>query len=310
MFLGDFPEDFATVVCMFTTHATDGSPVAPSTSLEAADVLIYKNGNAAQKATTNGVTMTSPFDSLTGLHCLTIDTSNDTGDGGFWVAGAAYTLVLSPDETVDSFTVRKVIGQFSLGMAHRVGSIATGAITADAVATDAVTEIQNGLATSAALAAIDGKVDTVDTVVDAIKLKTDNLPSDPADASVIAGRFDTLDANLVTVDGVADAIKAKTDNLPSDPADQSLIILATDAIMTAVADVPTNAELAVALAGSDDAVLAALSGVGVQVSEVWKIHGLDIASPMTVTPSSRAAGSIAQTISGDGEASSTVTRTA
>jgi hypothetical protein len=38
-------------------------------------------------------------------------------------------------------------------------------------------------------------------------------------------------ANLATVDTVADAIQAKTDNLPSDPADQSLIIAATNAIL-------------------------------------------------------------------------------
>jgi hypothetical protein len=117
MFLGDFPEDFATVTCMFTTHAASGAPVAPSTAFEAADVVIYKNGNAAQKATTNGVTMTSPFDTITGLHCVVIDTSNDTGDGGFWVAGAQYTLVLSPDETVDGVAVAKVIGTFTIGMA-------------------------------------------------------------------------------------------------------------------------------------------------------------------------------------------------
>ena len=112
--LGDYTEDHTAVVCMFTTHASTGAPVAPSTSFEAADVAIYKNGNAAQKTTTNGVTMTSPFDSITGLHCVTIDTSNDTGDVGFWVAGAVYTLVLSPDETVDSVAVAKVVGQFGI----------------------------------------------------------------------------------------------------------------------------------------------------------------------------------------------------
>ena len=42
-------------------------------------------------------------------------------------------------------------------------------------------------------------------------------------------------AALAIVDGIADAIKAKTDNLPSDPADQSLIIAATDAIAAAIA---------------------------------------------------------------------------
>lgn len=62
-----------------------------------------------------------------------------------------------------------------------------------------------------------------DAEVTAIKAKTDNLPSDPADASVIAGRFDTLD--------------------------------------TSVGDLPTNAELATALAGADDAVLAAIGAL-------------------------------------------------
>jgi hypothetical protein len=72
----------------------------------------------------------------------------------------------------------------------------------------------------------------------AIKLKTDNLPSDPADASVIAARFDTLDtsvadlptnAELATALSTADdatlaqvaLVKTKTDLIPSDPADAS-----------------------------------------------------------------------------------------
>jgi hypothetical protein len=117
--LGEYPEDFTTVVCMFTTHDGQGGPVAPLSAFEAADVLIYKNGSASQKTSTNGVTMTSPFDSIVGLHCVTIDTSNDTGDGGFWVAGALYTLVLSPDsETIDGKTALNVIGQFGIELAE------------------------------------------------------------------------------------------------------------------------------------------------------------------------------------------------
>jgi hypothetical protein len=112
--LGDYPEDFTTVTVMFTTHSATGAPVAPSSAFEIADLKVYKNGSAAEKATTNGMTMASPFDSITGLHCVVIDTSNDTGDGGFWVAGAVYTVVLSPDETVDGVVVLKVIGQFAI----------------------------------------------------------------------------------------------------------------------------------------------------------------------------------------------------
>jgi hypothetical protein len=111
--LGDVPEDYTTVVCMFTTHDGNGAPVAPLSAFEAADVKIYKNGVNTEKTTTNGVTMTSPFDSIVGLHCVVIDTSNDTGDSGFWTTGGGgtYTIVLNPDtETVNGQTALKVLG--------------------------------------------------------------------------------------------------------------------------------------------------------------------------------------------------------
>jgi hypothetical protein len=112
-YLGDFAED-ATVYVYVTTHAQSGAAVAPSTAFEAADFVIYKNGAAAQKTTTNGVTISSPFDTVTGLHLLAIDTSVDTGDAAFWATGADYAVVLSPDETVDSLAVVRVVAQFSI----------------------------------------------------------------------------------------------------------------------------------------------------------------------------------------------------
>lgn len=45
-----------------------------------------------------------------------------------------------------------------------------------------------------------------------------------------------------------------------------------------------------------------------RVTEVAKIHGLVQGTPLVVTPTSRTAGDIAQTISGDGVSSSTVSR--
>jgi hypothetical protein len=111
--LGDFAED-STVYIPLTTNTGAGAAVAPSSPFEAADFIIYKNGSATQKTSTNGVTITSPFDSITGLHVLAIDTSNDTGDSGFWVAGADYMVILSPDETVDSAAVVAVVATFSI----------------------------------------------------------------------------------------------------------------------------------------------------------------------------------------------------
>lgn len=47
----------------------------------------------------------------------------------------------------------------------------------------------------------------------AVHAKTTNLPSDPADASVVAGLIAGVDGKVDTVDLVVDAIKAKTDQL-------------------------------------------------------------------------------------------------
>ena len=47
-----------------------------------------------------------------------------------------------------------------------------------------------------------------------------------------------------------------------------------------------------------------------QIDDLHQLQGLNIANPMTVTPTSREAGTIQQTISGDGKTTSTVTRTA
>lgn len=104
----------STVYCYFTTHAAAGGVVAPSSAFEAADVSVYKDGDATQKASAAGLTMTSPFDSETGLHLLELDTSDDT-DAGFWAAGSHYMVYLTPDETVDSQTVGRVISVFILG---------------------------------------------------------------------------------------------------------------------------------------------------------------------------------------------------
>lgn len=63
-----------------------------------------------------------------------------------------------------------------------VGAMAANTMTASALASDAVTEIQSGLATAAALATLD---DYVDTEVAAIKAKTDLIPASPAAVSDI-----------------------------------------------------------------------------------------------------------------------------
>lgn len=81
----------------------------------------------------------------------------------------------------------------------------------------------------------------VDTEVSAIKAKTDNLPSDPADASDIAASFASITTTLSTISSYIDtevaAIKAKTDNLPPDPADASDIATSFASIAATLATI-------------------------------------------------------------------------
>lgn len=98
------------------------------------------------------------------------------------------------------------------------------AATAEAVASVQVV-LNSPFVALASQSSVDTLAGYVDTEVAAIKAKTDNLPSDPADASDIAASFTTVNGTLTTIAGYLDtevaAIKAKTDNLPSDPADAS-----------------------------------------------------------------------------------------
>lgn len=89
------------------------------------------------------------------------------------------------DEVADEVETR------TISAVTTVNGLAANSITASTIAADAVTELQSGLATASDLA-------TVDTVVDAIKARTDNLPDDPADASDIVAGFAGLD--IPTVD--------------------------------------------------------------------------------------------------------------
>ena len=76
---------------------------------------------------------------------------------------------------------------------------------------------------------VDTVASYIDTEVAAIKAKTDNLPSDPADASDIATSFGTINSTLSTIASYVDtevaAIKAKTDLIAAFPANFSAMVI-------------------------------------------------------------------------------------
>ena len=143
MYRGDFAED-ATIVIKFTTNDANGAPVAPSAAFASGDFVIYKGNSATQKLTTNGITVTSPFDSIAGRHMIVIDTSNDTGDAGFWATGTEYSVDISSAKTIDGQSQTGVeVGSFSIE--NRYAPVAD----------------VSSLATSSALATVDANVDAI-----------------------------------------------------------------------------------------------------------------------------------------------------
>lgn len=114
----------------------------------------------------------------------------------------------------------------------------------------------------------------VDTEVAAIKAKTDNLPTDPADASDIAASFASITTLLNTLSGYVDtevaailaavdtevaAIKAKTDNIPASPA-------AVGSAMTLAADSVTASALATDAVAEIQSGLSTLTAAGVRTA--------------------------------------------
>jgi hypothetical protein len=156
----------------------------------------------------------------------------------FNIATPASTMdALTLVATATNLTNAPTAGDFTATMKTSIGT----AVAASAVAS--VTGNVGGNVTGS-VGSVVGAVGSVTGLtasdVGAIKAKTDNLPSDPADASDIAGAFSTVNTTLGTIAGYIDtevgaiktdtaAIKLKTDNLPASPA--------------AVSDIPTGAAI-------------------------------------------------------------------
>lgn len=105
----------STVRIDITTHDTTGALVAPSSAFAPSDFRVYKDGSASEKTSTNGITVTSPFDSITGKHLIEIDTSNSTGDSGFWATGSEYRVEINSAKTVAGVVQSGVtVGRFRL----------------------------------------------------------------------------------------------------------------------------------------------------------------------------------------------------
>lgn len=136
---GDFPINFANLTLTFDSFAAaTGAPSATS-NFANTDVQIYKNGGTTQRSSASGITVSTSFDSQTGLQMIIIDLSDNT-DAGFYAAGNEYDVAIA-DVTIDGQTVRFWVGSFSIQRAGGVLALlkaGTAKVDVDTIKTNPV----------------------------------------------------------------------------------------------------------------------------------------------------------------------------
>lgn len=103
-YVGDFRTG-TTIRKMWNSFAVAGESITLATN---GTVSAYKDGGTTQSTT--GVTLTEDFDSLTGVHLVAVDTSQD---GTFYSAGSDFEVVLS-GATIDGKAINSTLFSFSL----------------------------------------------------------------------------------------------------------------------------------------------------------------------------------------------------
>lgn len=114
IYLGDFAAG-STIYIPFQTFNSSGASVT-ITGLAVTDIEIYKNGSTTQRSSDAGYVLLDTdgidFDGITGIHGVSIDTSDNT-DAGFFASAKDYWVVIS-SITVDSQTVNFMPVIFSI----------------------------------------------------------------------------------------------------------------------------------------------------------------------------------------------------
>lgn len=263
----------------------DGNTVEPSLTISQADIRLSKNGgDMAQTNNSAGAT----YDE-TGYYDVPLDTTDTNTLGRLKVmiheSGALpvwQDFMIVPAQVWDSFfgadKLQVHVDEMTAGIitasviatdAIDADAIADNAINAAAIAADAITaaklhadvttELQSGLATAASITTLQTSVDDIPTNAE---LATSQAAADDATLAAIAA-LNNLSAAQVNAEvdtALADVGLTTTITGRVDAA------ISTRASQASVDDVPTNAELATALAAADDAVLAAVATRASQTS--------------------------------------------
>lgn len=192
-------EEGSIVSLPITTHVAAGANVAPSSAFEIDDIRVYRGASATQRSSTAGMSIVSPFDSLTGVHMLEIDCSDNT-DAGFWAAGNMYHVMLVPDETVDGQAIAVHVGSF--GISHGLVAALAASLATILSRMGTPSNLGGGATISANLSDIEGQTDDIGVAGAGLTAITNRLP-----AALVSGRMDAsvgaMAADVVTAAAVA-----------------------------------------------------------------------------------------------------------
>lgn len=112
IYLGDFPASHTAVCIPFDSFAASTGASSATSNFASSDVLVYKDGGTTQRTSSSGITVSTSFDSQTGLQMIVIDLSDNT-DAGFYATGHEYQVGVA-DVTIDGQTVRFWAATFSI----------------------------------------------------------------------------------------------------------------------------------------------------------------------------------------------------
>jgi hypothetical protein len=108
MNLGDV-DTGATIHVPWSSNGADGASITRATD---GSIRVYKDNSTTQRSSSAGITDSEDFDSITGVHLVTIDLSDNT-DAGFYAAGHNYHVMLVA-ATIDGKTVNSWLATFSI----------------------------------------------------------------------------------------------------------------------------------------------------------------------------------------------------
>lgn len=124
----------STIIIPFATYGASGESLTMS-GLATSDIKVYKGTSMTERASTSGFTLLDTdgidIDSVTGLHGLSIDLSDDT-TAGFWQAGSDYFVVID-SITVNTQTVRFIAARFRIGYDGAILDTTISALTSQTV---------------------------------------------------------------------------------------------------------------------------------------------------------------------------------